>query len=75
MGNVFSWACMSVCVFVQAITFGPLRIRTLFLIYRLIYVLTISRSSLSIKVNVVWEKMIVYLFQLLIPLYVATGNL
>ena len=40
--------CMSVFLSVQAITFEPLDIETLFLVCR--YILTISRSSLSIKV-------------------------
>ena len=54
-GNVFSHVCVSVCVSfflsvflsVQAITFEPLDIETSFLVCR--YILTISRSSLSIK--------------------------
>ena len=52
VGNVFSCVCMSVCMSVflsvQAITFEPLDIETSFLVCR--YILTISRSSLSIKV-------------------------
>ena len=40
--------CLSVCLSVQAITFEPLDIETSFLVCR--YILTISRSSLSIKV-------------------------
>ena len=44
VGNVFSPVCLSV----QAITFEPFHIVTSFLAWR--YVLTISRSSLSIKV-------------------------
>ena len=54
VGNVFGHVCvcMSVCVSVflsvQAITFEPFDIETSFLVCR--YVLTISRSSLSIKV-------------------------
>ena len=44
--------CLSVCMYVflsvQAITFEPLDIETSFLVSR--YILTISRSSLSIKV-------------------------
>ena len=61
VGNVFGHVCLSVCclcvclpvcvsVFlsVQAITFEPLNIETSFLVCR--YILTISRSSLSIKV-------------------------
>ena len=55
VGNVF-WLCvclsvclsMSVFLSVQAITFEPLDIETSFLVCR--YILTISRSSLSIKV-------------------------
>ena len=64
VGNVFSHVCLSVhlsvclsvrpsvhpsvCMSVQAITFEPLHIETLFLVYR--YIFTISRSRLSIKV-------------------------
>ena len=52
VGNVFGHVCLSVCVSVflsvQAITFEPLNIETSFLVCR--YILTISRSSLSIKV-------------------------
>ena len=56
VGNVFGHVCVSVClcfclsVFlsVQAITFEPLDIETSFLVCR--YILTISRSSFSIKV-------------------------
>ena len=56
VGNVFDHVCVSVClsvcvsvsVSVQAITFEPLNIETSFLVCR--YILTISRSSLSIKV-------------------------
>ena len=56
LGNVFSHVCLSVCVSVcvsvflsvQVITFEPLDIETSFLVCR--YILTISRSSLSIKV-------------------------
>ena len=40
--------CLSVFPSVQAITFEPLNIQTSFSVYR--YILTISRSSLSIKV-------------------------
>ena len=40
--------CVSVCLSVQTITFEPLHIGTSFLVWR--YILTISRSSLSIKV-------------------------
>ena len=40
--------CLSVCLSVQTITFEPLHIGTSFLVWR--YILTISRSSLSIKV-------------------------
>ena len=40
--------CLSVFLSVQAITFEPLDIETSFLVCR--YILTISRSSLSIKV-------------------------
>ena len=53
VGNVFSHVCVSACVCacvflsVQAITFEPLYIETSFLVYR--YILTISRSSVSIK--------------------------
>ena len=56
VGNVFSHVCVSVCVCiylsvclsVQAITYEPLHIETSFWVYR--YILTISRSRLSIKV-------------------------
>ena len=56
VGNVFGHVCVSVCLCVclsvflsvQAITFEPLDIETSFLVCR--YILTISRSSLSIKV-------------------------
>ena len=64
VGNVFGHVCVSVCVSVcvcvclcvcvsvflsvQAITFEALDIETSFLVCR--YILTISRSSLSIKV-------------------------
>ena len=58
VGNVFGHVCLSVCVClcvclcfcqaVQAITFESLNIETSFLVCR--YILTISRSSLSIKV-------------------------
>ena len=56
VGNVFGHVCLSVCLCVclsvflpvQAITFEPLNIETSFLVCR--YILTISRSSLSIKV-------------------------
>ena len=53
VGNVFSHVCLCVCLSVcvlsvQAITFEPLDIETSFLICW--YILTISRSSLSIKV-------------------------
>ena len=50
--SVHLFVCVSVCVFVcpsiQAVTFEPLHIKISFLIYR--YILTISRSSQSIKV-------------------------
>ena len=64
VGNVFSHVCLSVCLSVsvcvclcfclsvflsvQAITFEPLNIETSLLVCR--YILTISRSNLSIKV-------------------------
>ena len=56
VGNVFGGVCpcvrvsvcQSVCLSVQTITFEPLHIGTSFLVWR--YILTISRSSLSIKV-------------------------
>ena len=56
VGNVFGHVCLCICLCVcvsvflsvQAITFEPLDIETSFLAYR--YILTISRSSLSIKV-------------------------
>ena len=69
--------CLSVRLSVQTITFEPLHIGTSFLVWR--YILTISRSSLSIKViesrSRSWaKKIIIYLFQLVIPLYVLTGH-
>ena len=52
VGNVFHRVCLficpSVCLSVQTITFEPLHIGTSFMVWR--YILTISRSSLSIKV-------------------------
>ena len=52
VGNVFGHVCVCVCLSVflsfQAITFEPLDIETSILVCR--YILTISRSSLSIKV-------------------------
>ena len=52
VGNVFGHVCLSVCLSVflsvQAITFEPLDIETSFLVCK--YILTISRSNLSIKV-------------------------
>ena len=52
VGNVFSHVCvcvcLCVCLSVQALTFEPLDTETLFLVCR--YILTISRSSLSIEV-------------------------
>ena len=48
VGNVFGHVCLSVCLSVQTITFEPLHIGTSFLVWR--YILTISRSNLSIKV-------------------------
>ena len=56
VGNVFGRVCLSVCLSVcpsvclsvQTLTFEPLHIGTSFLVWR--YILTISRSSLSIKV-------------------------
>ena len=52
VGNVFGHVCLCVCLSVflsvQAKTFEPLDIETSFLVCR--YILTISRSSLSIKV-------------------------
>ena len=52
VGNVFGHVCLCVCLsvflFVQAIPFELLDIETSFLVCR--YILTISRSSLSIKV-------------------------
>ena len=72
VGNVFSHVCLSVCLSVflsvQAITFELLDIETSFLVCR--YILTISRSSLSIqghwvKVKVILEKMSFTYFNLL----------
>ena len=55
--------CLSVFLSVQAITFEPFDIKTSFLVCR--YILTISRSfeyqGHRVKVNVIWEKMIVLL--------------
>ena len=48
VSNVFGRVCLSVCPSVQTITFEPLDIETSFLVCR--YILTISRSGLSIKV-------------------------
>ena len=56
VGNVFGQVlsclsfcvCLSVFLSVQAITFEPLNIETSFLVCR--YIMTISRSSLIIKV-------------------------
>ena len=69
VGNVFSHVCLSV----QAITFEPLNIETSFLVCR--YILTISRSNLSVKV--IWsmsyeKKMIILLISTCQSLYVAT---
>ena len=81
VGNVFGHVCLSVCLSVflsiQAITFEPLNIQTLFLVCR--YILTISRSSLSTKFIVSrsrsYEKNVYfYLFQLFNPLYVAKAH-
>ena len=80
VGNVFSRVCSSiclaVCLSVQAITFELLHIGTSFLVWR--YILTISRSSLSIKVigsrSRSYAKMIIFLFRHVIPLHVATGH-
>ena len=80
VGNVFSHVCLCVCLSVcpsvclsvflsvQAITFESLDIETSFLVSR--YILTISRSSLSIKVigsrSMSYEKkmiiLLIYLF-------------
>ena len=48
VGNVFGRVCLSVCPFVQTITFEQLHIETSFSVCR--YSFTISRSSSSIKV-------------------------
>ena len=52
VGNVFGHVCLYVCLSVflsvQAMTFEQLDIETLVFVCR--YILTISRSSLSIKV-------------------------
>ena len=48
IGNNFTQVFLSVCLFVQAIAFELLNLGTSFLLYRII--LTISRSSLSIKI-------------------------
>ena len=65
VGNVFGHVCVSVCVSIclsmclsiQTVTFEPLDIGPSFLEFR--YILTVSRSNLSIKV--IWEKMIILL--------------
>ena len=62
---------------VQAITFKPFNLETSFLVCR--YILTISRSCLSIKVirsrsRSYEKKFFFYLFQLVNPLYVAIGH-
>ena len=67
--------CLSVFLSVQAITIEPLDIETSFLVCR--YILTISRSSFSIKVigsSSYEKKLLFYLCQLLNTLYVATGH-
>ena len=68
--------CLSVFLSVQAITFEPLDRETSFLVCR--YILTIYRSSLSIKVigsrSSHIRKNEFYLFQLVNHLYVATGH-
>ena len=46
--SVSQSVCVSVCLSVQAITFELVKLGTSFLVYR--YILTISTSSLSIKV-------------------------
>ena len=46
--SICLFVCLSVSLSVQAITFEPLDIETSFLVYW--YILTISKSSLSIKV-------------------------
>ena len=59
-GNIFGHICLSVCLCVclsvflsvQVITFEPFEIETSFLVCR--YILTISRSSLSIKI--IWSR-------------------
>ena len=80
VGNVFGHVCLSVCLSVflsvQAITFEPLGIETSFLVSR--YILTISRSSLSIKSlgqgQGHMRKMIVFFIYLVNPFYVAKGH-
>ena len=46
--SVYLSVCLSVYLSIQAITFEPLKVGTSFLVHT--YLLTISRSSLSIKV-------------------------
>ena len=46
--SVFVYVCLSVWLSIKAITYEPFHIGTLFLVWR--YILTISSSSLSIKV-------------------------
>ena len=81
VGNVFGrvclCVCLSVCPPVQTVTFEPLDIETSFLVCR--YILTISRSSLSIKVigsrsRPYEKKMIILLFQHVNHLYMVTGH-
>ena len=69
--------CLSVFLPIQAITFEPLYIETLFLICR--YVFITNRSSLCIKVigsrsRSYEKKMIILLIQLVNPLYVVTSH-
>ena len=81
VGNVFGHVCLSVSVCVsvflsvQAITFEPLDIE-IFTLLVCRYILTMSKSNLSIKVigsrSMSYENK--YLFQLVNPLYEATSQ-
>ena len=79
VGNVFGRVCPSVhiCVAVcSGYNFWTASHRNFILAWR--YILTISRLSSSIKVTGQGQghvqKMIIYLFQFIIPLGVTTGH-
>ena len=65
VGNVFSHACLSVCLSVQAITFELLDIETSFLVSRYILV-KFEYQGHWVKVKVILEKMSFTYFNLLI---------